>query len=202
MGLSHASHHHLQSILNGNSKHKVLLILDGYDKYIPGTNKNIDRVVEFGLSSSSVILTCCLGKYLSSHVRNQMDAVVALKGFDAGKTSQWLQLYKFQERIATRQDMFQQFSDFVKKSGRFGMPIATLMSTVIFIENKECSKTFSQIVYDVQQLILTRAIQKNFGCPPSELKDLEYPGRHFMEITSEGRQTTPFGQGCQNKCAQ
>ena len=173
MGLSHTSHHHLQPILNGNTKHKVLLILDGYDKYIPGTNKSIDRVIEFGLPSGSVILTCCLGKYLTSHVRDQMDAVIELKGFNPIKTSRWIQLYNPREITAVEQNIFERFSDIVTLSTRLQIPIRTLMSTVIFTEKKACSTKFTQIVCDVQQLILTRETQKNFGCPPSELKELE-----------------------------
>ena len=173
MGLSPASHHNLQAILEGSTKHKVILILDGYDKYIPGTNTNIDRLVELGLNSGSVILTCCLGKYLSSDIRNQMDAEVDLKGFDPERVSQWIQLYNFQKNIASNQEMLQNFHDLLTHSAKVQVPIGTLMVTLILIENKALAKTFTKLICAVQNMILTRASQTNFGCLPSELKDLE-----------------------------
>ena len=173
MSLSLASHHNLQTILEGSTKHKVLLILDGYDKYVPGTNISIDRVVELGLSSGSVILTCCLGKYLSSDIRSQMDAEVDLIGFDPERVSQWIQLYNFQKNIASNQEMLQNFHDLLTHPAKFQVPIGTLMVTVIFIENKAPAKTLTKLVCAVQNMILTRASQNNFGCLPSELKDLE-----------------------------
>ena len=36
----------LQNLLQGKTKHKVLLLLDGYDEYTPGTNKKLDRAIE------------------------------------------------------------------------------------------------------------------------------------------------------------
>ena len=47
----------LQTILTSKTKHKVLLLLDGYDEYTPGTNTEVDRVIEKRKGNSFVILT-------------------------------------------------------------------------------------------------------------------------------------------------
>ena len=47
----------IESILTGKSKHKVLLLLDGYDEYTPGTNKEVDRAIGQGIGKCFIILT-------------------------------------------------------------------------------------------------------------------------------------------------
>ena len=47
----------LRPSLKGNRKHKTLLMLDGYDEYKPGTNKDIDDAIEKTVGSTVLILT-------------------------------------------------------------------------------------------------------------------------------------------------
>ena len=77
MGLSDVPAVHLASILEGKTNHKVLLILDGYNEYIPGMNASIDEALKEGNVTRCTILTCCHGDYHGSNV----DAVVEIKGF-------------------------------------------------------------------------------------------------------------------------
>ena len=44
-------------ILTGKTKHKVLLLLDGYDEYTPGTNRELDRAIEKTVGKCLLILT-------------------------------------------------------------------------------------------------------------------------------------------------
>ena len=44
--LAHGEIKYLEAILKGKTKHRVLLIMDGYDEYKPGVNKDIDRAIE------------------------------------------------------------------------------------------------------------------------------------------------------------
>ena len=37
---------HIESIVKGITKHKVLLLVDGYDEYTRGTNRYIDAILE------------------------------------------------------------------------------------------------------------------------------------------------------------
>ena len=38
-------------ILKGKTNHNVLLLLDGYDEYNPGTNQDIDKLVNQGIGN-------------------------------------------------------------------------------------------------------------------------------------------------------
>ena len=55
---------HLEAILEGKTNHRVLLMLDGYDEYTPGTNKDIDRAKQSKVGNCFVILTSRTGDYL------------------------------------------------------------------------------------------------------------------------------------------
>ena len=173
MGLNRTAQHHLHVILEGKANREILLILDGYDKYIPGTNKNIDMVVEIGLKSGSVIITCCYGEYLHSQgqVQKKMDAVVDIKGFDVLKFNRWGELYL--GRTARWKDMLQHYEYLFRHSMALVRPIFTLMVSVIYIEKNVPLKTKTEVLCTVLEMILTRASMKSFDCPPSELKDLE-----------------------------
>ena len=170
MGLNRTAQHHLQAILDGKTNRKVLLILDGYDKYIPGTNANIDMVVEMRLRSRSVIITCCYGEYLHRQAQNQMDAVVDIKGFVGQKPNEWGILYLGSTRW---EDMRRQYEDLLHRSIAFHRPIFTLMTSVIYIEKKLSLKTETELLCKVLEMILTRASMEFIGCPTSELQDLE-----------------------------
>ena len=181
MGLSHAAQHHLQPILEGKTNHNVLLILDGYDKYIPGTNKNIDMVVEMGLKSGSVIITCCYGDYLHGQVQKQMDAVVDITGFYGTKPEEWAELYL--GSTTRRKDMYEQYKDLLPHCIEFTRPIFILMASVIYIEKNLPLKTETEVLCNVQEMILKRKSMEYFGCPPSELKDFETWLRILGEIS-------------------
>ena len=43
--LEHINTDYINSILHGKTKHKVLLMLDGYDEYKPGTNQELDTAI-------------------------------------------------------------------------------------------------------------------------------------------------------------
>ncbi len=49
---------HIQYLLEGSTEHSVLLILDGYDEYRKGTNKEVDRAVESGVCVCVCVCVC------------------------------------------------------------------------------------------------------------------------------------------------
>ena len=55
---------YIEDILKGKTKQRVLLMLDGYDEYSPGTNKDIDEAIEFGIGNCFLTLTSRSGEYL------------------------------------------------------------------------------------------------------------------------------------------
>ena len=73
----------VESILTGKPKHKVLLLLDGYDEYIPGTNKELDRAIEKNVGECLLILTSrpLDQKDFKLKIRAKMACIVNIQGF-------------------------------------------------------------------------------------------------------------------------
>ena len=77
----------LKSVLNGQTNHKVLLLLDGYDEYTPGTNSDIDKAIQSGIRKSFLILTSRPEhdskvedmKFVPRDIRNKMDGEVIIE---------------------------------------------------------------------------------------------------------------------------
>ena len=65
----------VKSILTGKSNQKVLLLLDGYDEYTPGTNTELDQTIEKTVGKSFIILTSRLNedKDFTKYIRNKME---------------------------------------------------------------------------------------------------------------------------------
>ena len=61
----------------------MLLLLDGYDEYTPGTNKELDRAIERTLGKCLLILTSRPqdGTDFTRKIRNKMDGEVVIEGF-------------------------------------------------------------------------------------------------------------------------
>ena len=68
----------LQNLLQGKTKHKVLLLLDGYDEYTPGTNTELDRAIEKTIGKCLLILTSRPkdGTDFTRQVRDKLDGEV------------------------------------------------------------------------------------------------------------------------------
>ena len=78
---------YIESILEGETNHKVLLLLDGYDEYRRGTNKDIDEAIENKIGNCFLILTSRPRndsgdkKIVSKLIRNRIDGEIMIEGF-------------------------------------------------------------------------------------------------------------------------
>ena len=124
-----------------------------------------------GLKSGLVIITCCYGDYLHSHIQKQMDAVVDITGFVGLKVQEWVEIYSGSTR--RWDDICQHYRDLLHHSAAVVRSIFILMASVIYIEKVLSLKTETEVLCTVLEVILTRASMESFGCPPSEQKDLE-----------------------------
>ena len=70
----------IKDILKGKTKHKVVLLLDGYDEYKKGKNTEIDKAIEQGLGNCFLILTSLPG-YIDDSARDKMDGEITIEGF-------------------------------------------------------------------------------------------------------------------------
>ena len=155
---------HIQCILKGKTKYRVLLIMDGYDEYKPGSNKDIDRVIEATIGNCFLILTSRPdlpskeGHYVSQKIRDRMDGEVIIEGFNEENIQKCSALYlESKERSAVM----------LKEAAESGIdvllkvPIILLMVCVLFSEYTSLSKTRTEIVGQIFELTTTRTMLKH-----------------------------------------
>ena len=154
----------IKAILKGKTKHKTLLILDGYDEYKPGTNKDIDYAIEKTVGSSVLILTSRPGS-LNTTIRSTMRNIVTIKGFSDRNIMKSSALRLGSKEQA--QAMIYQ----ARKAGIFNLlhvPIILLFSCLVFQEHNSLPKTQTEIYQEIFRLLIDRSIEKD-----ESLKDLD-----------------------------
>ena len=170
---------YLEALLSRKTKQKVLLLLDGYDEYIAGTNKALDKVIESGIGNCFTILTSCPGTdsgdktYVSKEIRDKMDGEVRIKGFNKENRKRFCTEYFGSEEDS--QNLLKQANQ------KFGQdhynellrtPIVLLMICVLYKENRSLPDTKTKIYETVRELAMDRTTWKSFGCRSSQVKNI------------------------------
>ena len=161
---------HLEAILKGKTNHRVLLMLDGYDEYTPGTNKDIDRAIRSGIGTCFVILTSRTGDYLKKSLRSMMDGEIIIEGFSEGN------IVKCSTQYLGSRDKCLEMLKQAREAGiscLLHIPIVLLMVCAVFTEKNSLPKTKTGIVKIIIELIIDRTTLKTFGLKSSELEHLE-----------------------------
>ena len=155
----------ITAIVGGKTNHRILLLLDGYDEYKPGTNSDIDRAIEYSIGNCFLILTSRpdlpSGKehYVSREIRNKMDAEVIIEGFNEENITKCSSKYLESEDSAVK--MISQ----AKEVGIYDLlkiPIVLLMTCVIYFEHKTLPKTMTKIYSKIFEMIIDRTALKTF----------------------------------------
>ena len=125
---------HIKSILNGETNHKVLLLLDGYDEYLRGTNKDIDKAIESKLGNCFLILTSRPRlDFVGNDVRKRIDGEVVIKGFSVKSIIQYTVQYLQDDDLVN--DFFYQAS-YGTATALLHIPILLLMLCAVFQEKE------------------------------------------------------------------
>ena len=83
----------ITTILDGPISRKILLLLDGYDEYKPGSNADIDTIItRCSLRYCCVIITARETKELPK-IRQFMDAEAEIAGFDKARVEEYITKY-------------------------------------------------------------------------------------------------------------
>ena len=155
----------IQSILKGKTKYRVLLILDGYDEYKPGSNKDIDRTIKATIGKCFLILTSRPdlpskeGEYVSKEIRDRMDGEVIIEGFSEETIEKCST--QFLESEEDSKVMLKQAAD-TGIDVLLKVPIVLLMVCVLFSEHTSLPKTRTKIVKQIYELTIERTILKHF----------------------------------------
>ena len=83
----------VKSILEGDTNHNVMLLLDGYDEYKKGTNTAIDNAIESTIGNCFLILTSRPDGHVSEDVRMKMDGEIIIEGFSKENISKYSTKY-------------------------------------------------------------------------------------------------------------
>ena len=149
----------IESILKGKTSHRVLLLLDGYDEYKPGTNEEIDRAIEHSVGNCFLIVTSRPGRpsddehFLSKETRDKMDGEVIIEGFSDENIK--LCSTQYLDSKERSDEMVEQ----AKNTGVYALlkiPIILLMVCVVFYENKSLPETRTGIYKKIFKLTIDR----------------------------------------------
>ena len=160
---------YIESILEGKIKHRVLLMLDGYDEYEPGTNEDIDRAIEFTIGNCFLILTSRPGSYLNKQIRDTMDGQIIIEGFSEESILECSSKYLGSKEKGV---------EMLKQAEEAGIhtllhiPIILVMTVVVFIEEQSLPKTKTGIYDTIFRLTMDRTTLKTFGCKSKDIAKL------------------------------
>ena len=161
----------------------MALLLDGYDEYKRGTNKDIDEAIQSGIGNCFLFLTSRPG-YVEKNIQDRMDGEVKIDGFSPEKIRECCNLYlgsEEQTNILLNQAKKVGICHFVNIGGRefwtdqglLRIPIILLMTCVIFDEKQSLPKKKTEIIGTIIELMMDRSTLKHFGSKSSELQQLD-----------------------------
>ena len=145
-------------------------MLDGYDEYKPGTNDEIDTVIESTIGNCFLILTSRPGDYLSKPIRDKMDGEIIIEGFSEENIKACSTKYLQSEYKS--KEMLEQ----AKETGidvLLHIPIILVMTVVVFIQEESLPKTKTGIYKTIFTLTMDRTTLKTFGCKSANISKLE-----------------------------
>ena len=147
----------VKNILKGKTRHKTLLILDGYDEYKPGTNKDIDNAIEKTVGCSVLLLTSRPG-YLSETIRPTMRNIATITGFNEEN------IMKSSELLLGSRDEAETMIEQAEEAGIYDLlhvPIILLFSCLVFREQNSLPKTQTEIYQEIFKLLIDRSAEKD-----------------------------------------
>ena len=179
---------HIENILEGKTKHKVLIILDGYDEYKRGTNKSVDAAIENTVGNCLLLVTSRPGEddrdeiYISKEVRNKMDGEVKIQGFSRKNIRKCSELYLGSKENAEAMlnqimEHCEEYYDYFEEDGGlYGLlrtPITLLMVCVLYSQEKSLPKTKTEIYDLIYGLSMDRTTLKTFKKKSKDIPNRE-----------------------------
>ena len=165
----------VQSILEGDTKHNVMLLLDGYDEYKKGTNAAIDNAIESTVGNCFLILTSRPG-YVSEEVREKMEGEIIIEGFSKENIS------KYSTKYLESEDKSETM---LKKAVQGGIrdllnvPIILLLVCFLFEQNTSLPATQTKLFQAIFTMVVHRLVHRN---PDGKFADQEYVDNLFLTL--------------------
>ena len=160
---------HLKNILDGSIRRKVLLCLDGYDEYTPGTNEAIDEAIRAPNENYSILVTSRPGQYVRRSVIDQMNFQLQLDGFQDDE------IKKCSEHYLGKSEESQEFIQSLKTTGLKDLkksPAFLLMLLQLQGKLESLPKKKTDVLWNIIQLCIDRSVRKHFRKSVDEIENL------------------------------
>ena len=159
----------LKSILDGSMEYKVLLCLDGYDEYTPGTNEAIDQAIRAPNENYSILVTSRPGQYVSRSVIDQMNFQLQLDGFRDDE------IKKCTEDYLENAEETQKFIKSLKDTGLKDLkkiPAFLLMLLQLHGKQESLPKKKTEVIWNIMKMCINRSVQRHFHKTVDEIENL------------------------------
>ena len=183
----------VEYILNGKTNHKVLLLLDGYDEYTPGTNIELDQAIEKRKGHTFLILTSRPkeDKDFTEKIRHKMDGEMVIEGFSEENIKKCCSQYLGSQQDAER--FLREARQNVNLYELLIVPIILLITSVLYKEDdkKSLPERKTTLYENLYEFIMDRSTLKsnNFGCYSSEIPNLKLMLQTLGKLAWEALQT-------------
>ncbi len=171
----------MKSILNGDARGNILIMLDGYDEYTVGVNHDIDDLILNGRDNCLVVVTSRSDGSLQ-HIRNHADEELKITGFSRENIVKCAKQYLASE---------EKCDDFLSQAGNVGLhdvenehdwadykgvlhvPIILLMSCAVYIRKKSLPSNKTELFDSIVDMSISRTTLKSIGKDASEIANLK-----------------------------
>ena len=143
-------------ILKIKNNYNVLLLIDGYDEYTPGTNQDIDKLIKQGIGKSLVILSSRPG-FLEKNLRDKYDKVLIIEGLNDKNIR--LCSSKYLQSQDKSYKLLQQAKN-VGISDLLRVPIILLMTCVVYDEKQILPNRKTDLVKTIVEVSMNRTALK------------------------------------------
>ena len=161
---------YINAVLENKTDTRVLLMLDGYDEYTPGTNRDIDKVIESGIGNCFLILTSRPGDYLKKEIRDQMDGEIIIEGFSDRQIKDCTYTYFKNKTLGT--EMLTQ----AKRAGIYELlhvPVILKITATVFRAQKSLPRSKTDLYDTIFKIIIQRTTLKTFNKTSDKIPQLE-----------------------------
>ena len=170
--LDHTDAKTIKAILKGDTKHEVLLLFDGYDEYIPGTNQEVDTVIQSSVGNCFLLLTSRIEngkmKFVSRQIRDKMDYEVRIEGLSAESIERYCSRHLGKKGS---REVYDLLSRAKMISGFYELPLL-LMGMTLYTETNSLPHSLTATYKKFHEIIMHRTSLKFYGCRPQEIPNI------------------------------
>ena len=166
----------VKSILEGDTNHNVMLLLDGYDEYKKGTNTAIDNAIESMVGNCFLILTSRPDGHVSEEVRKKMNDEIIIEGFSEVNISKYSK--KYLESEDKSETMLKQAEE-SRIRDLLHVPIILLLVCFLFEQDSSLPATQTKLFEAIFTMVVHRLVHRNHD---GKCANQEYVDNLFLTL--------------------